>query len=98
MPKGFADQVDVATLLLWNIDLAEYDEVLEALSRKISPEGVVIISLHDEVYISDPYGVAVEPHAKRYFGNVRGLSFPQMWNRHLLLCKNPRRGLVSRPS
>lgn len=91
MPVGLADQVDVATVLLWNIYRSQYNMVLEALSRKISPRGRVVIGLHDQVYISDPYGVAVKPHAERYFGTVRATFFSGMVNQCLLICTNPRR-------
>jgi uncharacterized protein (DUF302 family) len=51
MPTSFATDVDIAGVFLWNISRGEYDEVLRALALTISQQGMVILSLHDEVYI-----------------------------------------------
>ncbi|KAK0739023.1 hypothetical protein B0T21DRAFT_409412 [Apiosordaria backusii] len=62
MPTHFANHVDVATLLLWNISRSEYDDVLRCLASAIGPSGSVVIGIYDDVYISDPYGMARNPN------------------------------------
>lgn len=90
MSKSFAKDVDIAAVFIWNMERGEYNEVLSALTSTIAAHGSVVIGLHDEVYISDPWGVAVRPHAEQYFGSVKTYAFPGFWNKQLLICKEPR--------
>lgn len=87
MPEDFANQLDLVTIFLWNIPRSEYDDVLEACSRKIAPQGKIIIGIHDQHYISDPYGCAVMPHVQRFFDNVEKKVFPGKWNKYLLIAQ-----------
>lgn len=89
MPKEMAERVDLITVFKWNIARSEYADVFTALSRRISSQGKVVIGIYDELYISDPYGVAVRPHAEQYFGKVEAKRFPGTWNRYVLVCTNP---------
>ncbi len=89
MPKDMAERVDLITVFKWNIARSEYADVFTALSRRISSQGKVVIGIYDELYISDPYGVAVRPHAEQYFGKVEAKRFPGTWNRYVLVCTNP---------
>jgi SAM-dependent methyltransferase len=65
---GKLQNVDIAAVFLWNIPRGEYDEVLRALSLTISQEGMVIIGLHNEVYISiDPEQYKDHPNDLDYY-------------------------------
>ncbi len=88
IPKNLHSQFDIATVFLWNIPHAERDGIMQGLRASLTFGGTVIIGLHDEVYISDPHGVAVEPLAKKYFSNVvaTGINIYHH-NRQFLICK-----------
>lgn len=90
MPKDTVPSVDLITFFLWNVSIAHYDAFLAALSGTISRAGTVIIGFNDEIYKDDPYGVAVPPHARRYFGQVDVRPCPGDWNTYLLICTKPR--------
>lgn len=90
LPKGQMPPCDLATVFLWCIYRADYDALLSALSRAITPTGTVIVGIHGETYMYDPEGVAVPPHARRYFGQVDTCRYPDMCNQYLLICKYPK--------
>ena len=87
MPEDFANKLDLVTIFLWNISRSEYDYVLEACSRKIAPQGKIIIGIRDQLYISGPYGCAVMPHVQRFFDSVEMKIFLGKWNKYLLIAQ-----------
>jgi hypothetical protein len=92
MPRDFAKDVNIAAFT-WYLKPQEYDHALKGLSSKISMAGMVILDLECS-HLEDPgeiSGVAVKPHAERYFGKVEVRKFPDLNNRQLLICTNPMR-------
>jgi predicted O-methyltransferase YrrM len=91
---------DLATVLLWNINRGSYHAFFTALSRVIKPEsGQVAIDLRDTMYINDPYGIAVAPHAKEYFKQVRAIDMLPVnpnspWGHQILILSEPKESSI----
>lgn len=91
MPNHMKGKFDLATVFLWNIPHAQRDDVMKGLCAALKPGGKVIIGLNDQVYIDDPFGVAVRPLAERYFSNVSATFVNDAHqNRQLLICSSAR--------
>ncbi|MGV2293479.1 class I SAM-dependent methyltransferase [Trinickia sp. YCB016] len=87
IPSNMRGKFDLATVFLWNIPHAERDGVMQGLRAALKPGGKVVIGLHDDVYINDPYGVAVQPLAQKYFSQVRATPINDSHtNRQFLIC------------
>lgn len=68
IPERFNKIFDLVTVFLYNIPFTERNEVMEKLTRLIKPEGKVIVSLMDDVYIDGLS--AVKSHARLFFNKV----------------------------
>jgi SAM-dependent methyltransferase len=91
LPSDMHGKFDIATVFFWNILHDERDNVMRGLCNALKPGGKAVIGLHDDIYISDPYGVAVGPLAQKYFSEVRSTPLNDLHaNRQFLICSSPR--------
>jgi len=94
-PELQLGKFDLATTFLWNINAGSYHPFLTALAKSIKPDsGKAVIGIHDDLYMNDPYGLAVAPRTKKYFDNVQVVNTDSAYNRQLLILSKPKQSVI----
>jgi len=62
---------DIITIFLWNIPIAEYDEVAAKMKLLLKPGGRILVGIVDDEYKKYESNVSVERLFKKYFSVVR---------------------------
>lgn len=83
-----SEKFDVITCFLWNMNLPQYDKVMEKIKSLLKPNGTVYIGIHDELYKYDEYGGSVPDLLRKNFQSVRILfeTNPYQW---IIQARNP---------
>ena len=72
IPQELLGTFDVATVFLYNINFNEREAFAQTLSQVIKPDGITIIGISDEIYISgDDYQEPVSASIGRFFNSLQ---------------------------
>lgn len=92
LPDELIGTFDIVTLFLYNISFAERHTIGNMLSKVVKKNGIVIVGLHDELYINgDQFISPVSESINPYFENVlvsRVSDYP-IGNRYFIVATQP---------